>query len=730
MRLSWRLLATILITLCSASALGGPIVLPPPPGAPTQAIAANVPQESPNIGNVWNGLSQSFVASADNTAFGFYVFLDRQVPTTVQYTLYAGEAPTLGALLAKKLVTVESATYQKPEPLLVKFDVSLINGRKYTVAISNPNFAPAPPGQYANANIIYAHTDANLNPYTPGRFYYLGSPYYSIPEFDTSSFFQRDIAFASCNCVELEAQFVDPVPVGGQPSLLSGTDIAQNPALIAISGRKVAGVAADGIARLLIRSPADFVGQSVTFELLNTNGELASRSSEDGSLGTLDNQGVSTSKVTVSSVATDGSNGTPMAFAFYRAPLDFVRTSANDRTAHFREVTVRTSLSQPSRSKEFKVAVIRPPVALVHGLWATSQDLGNLPQINRDRLFYALPINYGAKVKIDDSTPPISSYFLADNLLNSTAPIGSSLGFSYGAEVALGTLRANLENFLLGENPAVLSVAGVQWDIVAHSMGNLVVRQMSTLPTFRRNENSRAGDVHKVISVGGPHLGSPLAASLLESSSGCVRGFVAALANYSFGDCETCVRASDTMLPNQAVYVGSGAIGDLSGEGKSGGAMSPALQRLRELQPIRFPTAYLSGAMGAEMINRLVQERIPEVICPVLGTCPLPINAIQVLRLACPNDPAVKNFKGPAAFIEAMTANNDGVVSVESQLNGNMDYQSEAIIGLLHSPGAGALFNLFGEEPEQTELSSQDMLERVIDLLNTPLSNSSAFLLR
>jgi triacylglycerol esterase/lipase EstA (alpha/beta hydrolase family) len=52
------------------------------------------------------------------------------------------------------------------------------------------------------------------------------------------------------------------------------------------------------------------------------------------------------------------------------------------------------------------------------------------------------------------------------------------------------------------------SVAAVQADVVAHSMGGDVARTMPTLATFTGQSTYGLGPVHKLITIGTPHRGN------------------------------------------------------------------------------------------------------------------------------------------------------------------------------------------------------------------------------
>jgi hypothetical protein len=146
---------------------------------------------------------------------------------------------------------------------------------------------------------------------------------------------------------------------------------------------------------------------------------------------------------------------------------------------------------------------------------------------------------------------------------------GNALGFATNAPVVLGQNQGAIANFAISHN-----VAAVQADVVAHSMGGDIVRTMSGLSNFVAPYNYGLGPIHKLITIGTPYEGSPVAGDLLPYGSGdpnaCVRNV---LANFS-----------DVALQSATVggNVIDGAIADL---------VQPSLPTSQ-----LFRTAYIAGS--------------------------------------------------------------------------------------------------------------------------------------
>lgn len=108
----------------------------------------------------------------------------------------------------------------------------------------------------------------------------------------------------------------------------------------AVSGGTVKGVAANGVAELVIAIPSQAVGERFTLALSSDATTCPSMTANECGLSfDPTNPGSTAQPVSVTSVST--SNG-PMAFAVYRAPADFVRSSmaSADQSAASRGVSV------------------------------------------------------------------------------------------------------------------------------------------------------------------------------------------------------------------------------------------------------------------------------------------------------------------------------------------------------------------------------------------------------
>lgn len=294
-------------------------------------------------------------------------------------------------------------------------------------------------------------------------------------------------------------ELVDPVP-----SLLSALS-AQDTNALTTGGRLVQGVAADGVSEVLVRIPVSTPGAIVNLTLQNDQGNTSSSPEDDGVLTSIDGlQSGSAFQV----VATNGSN--PMVLALYRAPTDFPRTmpppgpvtcggvTGTDDQLSCRQVSIRADDLTSVTTATTSVTILRPPVVLIHGIWSSQSTWD-----------FFLPLVTGS----NSSDPRFHIY---------------RIDYSQQAGDSVDSIERGALDQLMGFTSsfkAAFSVAAVQADVVAHSMGGLVARDMVLDSRFSAAENFSQGFIHKLITIGTPHNGSQLATKLLASSSLCKGAF-------------------------------------------------------------------------------------------------------------------------------------------------------------------------------------------------------------
>src|SRR5581483_6203451 len=96
------------------------------------------------------------------------------------------------------------------------------------------------------------------------------------------------------------------------------------------------------------------------------------------------------------------------------------------------------------------------------------------------------------------------------------------------------------------------NVAAIKTDLVAHSMGGDLARSLRAVSWFASDANFSAGNVHKLITIGTPHLGTPIATQLLRPENSCVTQVLAKDGSISI--------STATLSSNETV---DGGVGDL-----------------------------------------------------------------------------------------------------------------------------------------------------------------------
>jgi pimeloyl-ACP methyl ester carboxylesterase len=467
----------------------------------------------------------------------------------------------------------------------------------------------------------------------------------------------------------------DPVP-----TLLNGPQVTSDVATLTAGGRAVQGAAADGVSEIVIAVGADSAGEQITLQVINDQNQPSTSPALDGGLAGI---GTATfgSRITVSAVSTASG---PIVFAIYQAPLDFARPgNVTDPAASQRAVSISWQAGKGGTSGSIPLTIIRPLVVLVHGLWGAPKDWDGFSPLISDSRFSVVRANFSFSVGegLESTVPSYDVVSLAR---------ANSLGFAYNAGQVAQQMESFVDTFKTGTNPPGIAVAAVEADIVAHSMGGNITRTMPLQVGFGSDTTFGQGNIHKLITVDTPHLGSPLAIALLSNANGCVADTFAVDELYSFSSVTT--EYTNITL--------TGAMGDLQGAG-DGTNMSPALQALQPsstipLQvPHLIPTAYLAGAMSTSQLDGL-------------NNPPLLVVTIQSV---CSSDPLANDLT-VSGWPTVVGAQSDAIVPVSSEVNNGVAVSQVAAV---HSPGTEHL----GFLPPSALDESTTNPTTAINLLNT-----------
>jgi uncharacterized repeat protein (TIGR03803 family) len=261
----------------------------------------------------------------------------------------------------------------------------------------------------------------------------------------------------------------------------------------------VSALAADGVTPLIIRWRFSKAVGSVTFSL-SDSACAATRPQTCENTGTflcLDpfDCGLDPNNpLTVTATAHPLKDGTYMAFALMQAPIDFVRPSSATVDAMLPNRTLKVTATlaagngSPQMQSTLPLTLWRPPVALLHGIWSNACTW-KLP-IQTDNRYFVYPQDY----------EPTNSVRFTVNALQPQRAING----------ALAKMRSR-------------NIAATQADFVGHSMGGILARlytgNANSAVPYQRPENLGLGDIHKLITLDSPHLGSSLANALVDGNN-------------------------------------------------------------------------------------------------------------------------------------------------------------------------------------------------------------------
>jgi len=473
----------------------------------------------------------------------------------------------------------------------------------------------------------------------------------------------------------IDPVWLDPVDSG----FLSGSQVTTNTDQLASGGMPIMSVAADGVTQAVVRIPASYAGQSLSVTVLNELGQQDTVANDGGvfALGESPQSAQSTLNVN----AVDTPNG-PMAFVIYLSPVNYARGS-QDYNSSARAISLQIqSNDDPNYNLTANAAVLRPPVVLVHGLWGSASDWG--------RQGFAIPISGLFVQPVDYYWPLLQGVIATDPTYMTDLDVNniptSALGLSYNAGIVDTQILKSISDFKSSNN-----AAGVTADIVAHSMGGVIVRTIALEPWFGSNDDTYGhGPINKLITIGTPHLGSPLATDLLQGANTCIRENLAKYGNDSF---ITVTTSAGTI---------NGGVGDLQGDGILNGFLSPALTQLFDAGIPPFPMALVSAIENSSNLSGLpytLGGAYLYTICGIVEGDPLGLNLT------------------PNGWYNVFGENSDAVVPLMSQLNGGTAGPNiPTLSGVIHSPGMEQL-GFYGP----TELDpASNVPEAVIYLLDEP----------
>jgi len=280
------------------------------------------------------------------------------------------------------------------------------------------------------------------------------------PDFDSSSTPTTawDVgALAQGGQSVLAEKFLDANPQTNTCWDSSSLDLSSDANVLSTCGAPVQGTVSDGVSELLMRLVAGLPGTACY--------EIASTAPPD--------QGVIQTEVTSTQTVGDFEYG----FSFYQAPNGYGEDS-DSRTVQVQFFFTPSIGNGNTSSFASSLAVVRPPLLLIHGLWGD-------PQHSWPSLW--------------DRGGPSYTTSRADYKATNASSFSTNLP-KVQSFVATALQPARDKGY-----------AATQVDVVAHSMGGLLTRLYAGSPQFEREGNFDLGDVHRLVTLDTPHFGSSLA---------------------------------------------------------------------------------------------------------------------------------------------------------------------------------------------------------------------------
>ena len=397
------------------------------------------------------------------------------------------------------------------------------------------------------------------------------------------------------------------------------------------------GVATDGVAQVVLRIPASTVGQ--TFSLTVDQDQCVTLSAADCGVlfdpqsppGNLFTDPPLQSILVTAVPTTTG----PMAIAAYRAPLDFVRSdpagNMSDQTAAQRSLYIDIT-PQGGMLEQQEIELVRPPVVLIHGTFSGPDVFDDFVPlqpwyISTSPTFVVHTLSYDQNI---DSLV-ISTFPSYPNDRRISPVLRNVVGVAYNAPLLLDELSDIVGYFeTVPVAPVTFPIAAIQVDVVAHSLGGLMAQGMSHVGSdytsqqqelFYGKQTYGRGYIHKLITIGVPHLGTNLA--LLTVNGDKVAGVPTVgvlFPNIGGNDCTRDHSATFGTYSLNSVTIGnttfSGAVFDEYGD-PTQGILSPTLVLLNQARNQAIPTALIAGtfSMANDSSDITFEGVVVQMVC-------------------------------------------------------------------------------------------------------------------
>jgi pimeloyl-ACP methyl ester carboxylesterase len=293
---------------------------------------------------------------------------------------------------------------------------------------------------------------------------------------------------------DLKVSVVDPNPYLIQND---GNLITEPNRILEITNNKLfsrVGLSADGVTKLLIVVETDKI---LNFKL---------SSEEDGYLSTLRDQSTKNIEINTGVEPLETADGSKIVVAILTAP-DSYGTHALTKDGRNIKIII-SDKSGAENIKEVNLKIHTPPVVMINGFFSK-------PSIWKE----------GGFVQFLENSNFTNIELVNYNSAGTFHPIYyNQLGESNEIFKSIRRALTKYSNSF---------IAATQVDVVGHSMGGVVARSFIQSSSNVSSKNFNKGYVHKLITIGSPHGGSPLAKILLDNKDRVVRTGIFIIFPYS-----------------------------------------------------------------------------------------------------------------------------------------------------------------------------------------------------
>jgi pimeloyl-ACP methyl ester carboxylesterase len=325
---------------------------------------------------------------------------------------------------------------------------------------------------------------------------------------------------------------------------------------------------------------------------------------------------------------------------YYAAALSGVLQSAGSIKSDAVSAT-----QQNEGSADATIYFALPPVVLVHGLWGDKTSLNGIA-------------NYLQGQSYNWSAPPMQicySLYLRFNATTDPLTDGQD-PCEYTSADALAKAVASTFDTLDSER-----IVGGRVDLVAHSMGGLVLRNYAANAAYASPRNGMLGQFHTIVTLDAPELGSELAPFLIAHRSDTAMAPILSDAGIFWyavcgtTDVEICFAGIGDPLSATTLPVNTGAV--------------------YSLEPAYVAAAKIAGPSIPNTSWLAVSATAPGNGALAAG--------INLLIAALYKNPSASNV--PTVYSVLKKLPDDAIVTVPSQLNGAIAGQSTTLPKLSHT---------------------------------------------